>query len=411
MAPCVRLSYVCRVNTEADSPAGRSATAEPDGRHGTEDPALDQIRRSWETYARIDPMWAILTEDDKRHNAWSAESFFATGRQDVDRFLDQIRSAVGADWTPAGKCALDFGCGIGRLSQALAQHFADVVGTDISATMIDQATKLNRFGQRCRYVVNDTDDLSQFGDDTFDFVLAWIVLQHMEPRLAHGYLRELLRTLHPNGLLLFQLPHQRRDHSGEQLPDSALRASLTIRHAPVRLRTNEKSDVAVTVVNRGDVSWPDHFVEKPLRCGNHWRMPSGEDAAQDDGRTRLPHPVAPGEAVDLQVTVTAPPSPGHYDLVIDMVHEGVAWFEALGGAVARRRITVRPARRWFGRKSRPPTPLGRDDPRLRDAVMQMHTTAIPEVEGIVKDAGGKILAEITWSNDSFHDVEYVVRKR
>ena len=40
--------------------------------------------------------------------------------------------------------ALDFGCGAGRLSRALAAHFEHVVGVDVSASMIETARALNR---------------------------------------------------------------------------------------------------------------------------------------------------------------------------------------------------------------------------------------------------------------------------
>ena len=39
----------------------------------------------------------------------------------------------------ARRSALDFGCGIGRLSQALAEHFDQVYGVDISPKMIELA--------------------------------------------------------------------------------------------------------------------------------------------------------------------------------------------------------------------------------------------------------------------------------
>jgi SAM-dependent methyltransferase len=106
--------------------------------------------------------------------------------------------------------ALDFGCGVGRLTQALAEHFAEVDGVDISQAMLTLAVHYNRHGERCRYHLNETADLTRFANETFDFIYSSITLQHMPPRFARSYLREFLRVLKPAGVLVFQLPDRPR---------------------------------------------------------------------------------------------------------------------------------------------------------------------------------------------------------
>jgi SAM-dependent methyltransferase len=102
--------------------------------------------------------------------------------------------------------ALDFGCGVGRLTQALAPHFVRVYGVDIAPSMIEQAEILNRHGENCRYLLNQSSDLSLFPDAMFDFIYSQIVLQHMAPRYALKYVAEFLRVLRPGGVAVFQLP-------------------------------------------------------------------------------------------------------------------------------------------------------------------------------------------------------------
>ena len=85
----------------------------------------------------------------------------------------------------AGRC-LDFGCGVGRLTLALAAHFREVVGVDIAPSMLERAEKYKGPASNVSYVLNGREDLSQFPDGSFDFVHASIVLQHMSPRLALG---------------------------------------------------------------------------------------------------------------------------------------------------------------------------------------------------------------------------------
>lgn len=164
---------------------------------------LDQLRQNWERWARVDPMWAVCTDADKRNNQWQAEEFFASGRAEIDALMAQV-GQLGKP-VPRG-AALDFGCGMGRLTQALAQHFDQCTGVDISAKMIELAQQHNAHGDRCRYQLNQTDRLGRFADATFDFIYCSRVLQHMEPTYSLAYIAEFVRVLRPNGMLVFQLP-------------------------------------------------------------------------------------------------------------------------------------------------------------------------------------------------------------
>src|SRR5262245_44039190 len=101
---------------------------------------------------------------------------------------------------------LDFGCGIGRLTCALAIHFDEFVGVDISDSMMAQALSANWRPDRVSYQLNVDRHLRRFPSAHFNLVCSWIVLQHMMPPLIRGYIAELLRVLAPGGLLAFQLP-------------------------------------------------------------------------------------------------------------------------------------------------------------------------------------------------------------
>ncbi len=102
--------------------------------------------------------------------------------------------------------ALDFGCGPGRLTQALATYFDLVYGVDIAPSFLELARAYNRFGERCTYRLNEVDDLSVFGDQTFDLVYSARVLMHMNSSIAKNYIREFIRLLRPDGILVFQIP-------------------------------------------------------------------------------------------------------------------------------------------------------------------------------------------------------------
>jgi SAM-dependent methyltransferase len=167
---------------------------------------LNKLQQDWDDLAKIDPMWAICSDPTKDQNKWDVAEFFATGRQQIQRVLETIR---GLDVVLNTGTALDFGCGVGRLTQALADEFNQVYGVDISPIMIERADQFNRFGEKCRYILNFQADLRIFNDNFFDFIYTYIVLQHMPPDLMLGYLNEFIRTLKAGGILMFQVPIQR----------------------------------------------------------------------------------------------------------------------------------------------------------------------------------------------------------
>nr|WP_246324085.1 class I SAM-dependent methyltransferase [Petropleomorpha daqingensis] len=147
-------------------------------------------------------MWAVLTQPERRGRKWTPEEFFAEGRREIDEVLASI-APLGL---PAGHgSALDFGCGVGRLTQALAEHFDDVVGIDIAASMLENARRFND-RPNVRFVLNEEPHLAVIPDTSIDFVYTTIVLQHMAPELALGYLEEFARILRPGGVAVFTLP-------------------------------------------------------------------------------------------------------------------------------------------------------------------------------------------------------------
>jgi SAM-dependent methyltransferase len=164
---------------------------------------LQHLRSTWESLADQDPLWAILTLPGKKSGRWSVEAFFETG---VNEVADVMRRLAGWGSMPDRRKALDFGCGVGRLTQALGDHFEQVVGVDISATMIERAREFNTKGDKCSYLHNPSDNLSVFPDGTFTFVYTNRVLQHIPRRLTEAYLGEFARILAPGGVLFFQLP-------------------------------------------------------------------------------------------------------------------------------------------------------------------------------------------------------------
>jgi ubiquinone/menaquinone biosynthesis C-methylase UbiE len=164
---------------------------------------LNDLQLHWNEFGKRDPLWAIITLDSMKGNKWDPTAFFESGQKDIQNVM-QYAETLGLSFQ-RGR-ALDFGCGVGRLTQALANHFEEVVGVDIAPSMIKRAKRYNKFGSRCLYKVNGEDNLKLFSDHAFHFIYTNIVLQHMRSEYAKSYIKEFIRVLKPQGLLIFQMP-------------------------------------------------------------------------------------------------------------------------------------------------------------------------------------------------------------
>ena len=179
---------------------------------------LSDLQTTWNGLGGTDPLWAILSHPDKKGRRWNTEEFFATGVREIESLMSDLRSRS----RPLGtRAALDFGCGVGRLTQPLWKYFDEVVGVDLSATMVRIAEAHNRAPGRCRYLVNAAPSLAQFPTGSFDLVLSYLTLQHIPPLYSTSYLREFVRVTRTGGTICVQLPAAPTTRS------AALRVSLS----------------------------------------------------------------------------------------------------------------------------------------------------------------------------------------
>jgi SAM-dependent methyltransferase len=161
-------------------------------------------RQDWDDMSELDPLWAVLSAEDKRGRGWSLDEFMGSGHTEIAALME--RALVLGRPRERGS-ALDFGCGAGRVTRALADYFQTSVGVDISPKMIEYARQLHLDIQGCKFIASAERDLSFFGADQFDLVYSRLVLQHIpSPRGILRYVEDFVRVLAPGGLLAFQVP-------------------------------------------------------------------------------------------------------------------------------------------------------------------------------------------------------------
>jgi SAM-dependent methyltransferase len=282
--------------------------------------ALDRLKSTWENLGRVDPRWAVLTDPARRHGGWDTDEFLATAAGPIQR----VRDLAAAAGLSLGDRALDFGCGAGRLSNGLAAHVDTVVGVDIAQSMVDEANRINRFPDRVSFTSYDGHRLP-FDDESFDSVVSLISIQHSPPAVQLACLVEMHRVTRPGGVLVLQIPA--RPAKPASLTADAMRAHIEPLAAPATIGAGQNAVVRAKVANTSSTVWP---VGQLIRLGNHW-LRDGAPVRWNDGRTDIPHDVAPGATVEMQLPVTAPDQPGPYVLELDLVQEAVSWFAEAGG--------------------------------------------------------------------------------
>ena len=357
---------------------------------------LKELQKHWNAFGERDPLWAILATPGKRFGRWDVDEFFRTGEVQIDGLMDEIAEAV----FPIGRSkALDFGSGVGRLTQALAKHFDECVGIDIAPSMIEQARAYNRHGDRVSYLLNEADDLRAFADDTFDLIFTTMVLQHMQPKFILAYVAEFVRVIAPGGLAVFHIPHGELvgDPHGELVGEedgcagpteiiskapiapSAARAWIRVAMPPTTIGCGQKRPVEVQVRNVGDAPWPqfglaeDRFL---LRMGNRWYDEAGRIVDLYEERVSLPRTLRPGEEGTVHLVITGPPEPGRYTLELDMAQEWVGWFAGMGSTPARFAVDVEP---------------DPSEPEKFSPEIQMYCVRKDEVVAAVEQAGGRVV--------------------
>jgi SAM-dependent methyltransferase len=346
--------------------------------------AVDRLKSTWESLGRVDPLWAVLTDPERRHGGWDVDEFLATAAQPVEDVVRMVDAA--------------------GLANAIAAHADEVVGIDIAASMIDEANRINRHPDRVRFVAYDGRRLP-FDDESFDSVVSLISIQHSPPAVQLACLVELQRVVRPGGVLVLQIPT--RPARPDELSTSGMLARIEIGAVPDTLGAGQLAPVRATVTNVGEHVWP---AGQLIRLGNHWHA-GAEPVRWNDGRTDLPHDVAPGASISLELPVTAPDEPGEYELSLDMVQEAVAWWAEHGTVPARVTVRVVPDAVDISAPAEEtePTPVseGRED-----GGMEMHGIDADLVRLLFAHCGSTVVSTVAddKSGAEWESLTYVIRR-
>ena len=101
----------------------------------------------------------------------------------------------------------------------------------------------------------------------------------------------------------------------------------------------EPKTLAVALTNSGNIPW-NFAGANPVNLSYHILDAAGRAVVWDGPRTSLGADVLPGQTKNLNITFAAPTTSGSYTLVVDLVREGIGWFEGAGSPPARIPLSV-----------------------------------------------------------------------
>jgi len=164
-------------------------------------------RDPWEKLAQKDAYYAVLTEDRFRAphlDEASYDEFFRQGQQDIRHFFELIHTRMKPNFSPLR--TLEFGCGVGRLLIPLAGLSATVTGIDVSPSMLKEARKNLLRRNLDNFELFRLDEaFEKLTGRSFDFIVSYIVFQHIRPPEGLVHLEKLLSLLAPGGIGLIHL--------------------------------------------------------------------------------------------------------------------------------------------------------------------------------------------------------------
>jgi ubiquinone/menaquinone biosynthesis C-methylase UbiE len=156
--------------------------------------------RQWETYGAVDPYFGVLSLSDFHRAGLDAEQwerFFDTGRQHVAQLAAELEAHTGSNL--GGRRALDYGCGVGRVTLPLAEHCEVVYGVDVSPSMLREADRNARRLELSNVEWVGAERLHEL-DGRYDMVQSALVFQHIPVREGERIFSTLLRGLRPGGV-------------------------------------------------------------------------------------------------------------------------------------------------------------------------------------------------------------------
>jgi SAM-dependent methyltransferase len=207
---------------------------------------------AWEEWGRRDPYFGVITNPKFRRNGLNEDAkreFFNDGETFVNYLLAAIQRNIDPQFRP--KRILDFGCGVGRLLVPFARVAEEVVGLDVSPSMLEEARRNCEERQLCNVRLLPSDDDLSALSGTFDLIQSFIVFQHIPAQRGRAIFGKLLQHLRPGSVGAIHLTYSKtRFASTYGVAPPALPSPATKQHL---IRTDADPEMQMNPYNMNEI--------------------------------------------------------------------------------------------------------------------------------------------------------------
>ncbi|MGX7952492.1 class I SAM-dependent methyltransferase [Tsuneonella sp. HG249] len=156
--------------------------------------------QDWKAFGEENPYFGVLSRPEYSGRTLAEplrDEFFASGDVHVRQLIEVLKNLFG---DIAIGNALDFGCGVGRITQAMGREFDSVVGLDIAPGMLAEARR-NALAN-CQENLTYANSLDQnfLQPESYDLVHSYIVLQHIPVACGEPIIEQLIKSVRAGGI-------------------------------------------------------------------------------------------------------------------------------------------------------------------------------------------------------------------
>ena len=184
-----------------------AGTIELEGPAAERQQMFEQVARCWQHLGEQEPYWSVLTSPKFQMSriGSTGDEFYRSGQA----CLSTIEAFFARSGQPIAnvKSVLEFGCGVGRETIALASRFTQVVGVDVSPAHLALAQRAVARHRRSNVECVRLTSIGAIATlPRCDLVYSVIALQHNPPPVMQEALSLLFDRMPAGGYALFQLP-------------------------------------------------------------------------------------------------------------------------------------------------------------------------------------------------------------
>lgn len=157
------------------------------------------MREYWDARAEEDAFFFVDNRLEYRHP--DKDAFWEGGPEGLDLLLTDL----GAEIAPVDD-VVEIGCGVGRMTRALAARASTVRAIDVSARMLELARTENAHLDNVEWILGDGATLAGVDDASADVCHSDVVFQHIpDPEITLSYIADMGRVLRGGGWAAFQI--------------------------------------------------------------------------------------------------------------------------------------------------------------------------------------------------------------